>query len=64
MTSQPQTGSHPVAAFAQAAVSRLDSLVATPVWSMAPQEQLDTLRLLAVVEAQVTCAPAAGARGG
>ena len=63
MTRQPQTGSHPVAAFAQAAVSRLDSLVATPVWSMAPQKQLDTLRLLAVVEAQVT-APAAGARGG
>ena len=54
MTSQPTTQRHPVAAFAAAAVARLDTLATTPVWSMAPTEQLDTLRLLAVAEAQVS----------
>ena len=54
MTSQPTTQRHPVAAFAAAAVARLDTLATTPVWSMASTEQLDTLRLLAVAEAQVS----------
>jgi len=53
MTSQPTTQRHPVAAFAAAAVARLDSLTTTPIWSMTPEEQLDTLRLLAVAEAQL-----------
>ena len=53
MTSQP-TQAHPVTAFAAAAVARLEQLATTPLWSMTPVEQLDTLKLLAVAEAQVS----------
>ena len=53
MTSHLQESSHPVAAFAARAGVRLGELASTPVWSMTPTEQRETLLALTRLETQV-----------
>ena len=58
MTSEPTSEpildrSHPVREFARQLTARLDQVAASPVWSMSPGEQRDTLRDLARARAQL-----------
>jgi hypothetical protein len=50
----PDRQGHAVFEFAQALTSRLEKLTHTPVWSMTPDEQRETLRELAKAEAQLS----------
>src|SRR4051812_31046229 len=53
MTSQP-LNPHPVVAFVHALTERLEKLTHTPVWSMTPEQQRESLRALATAEAQLS----------
>ena len=53
MSSEPITTGHPVLRFAHQLTARLGQVAASPVWSMSPDEQRDTLRELARAEAQL-----------
>jgi hypothetical protein len=50
----PGHQAHAIAEFTHRLGSKLDELAATPVWSMTPAEQRDTLRELAKAEAQLS----------
>jgi hypothetical protein len=53
LTSEPIHTAHPVVEFAHRLTERLHQVGSTPVWSMTPAEQRETLRTLARAEAQL-----------